>query len=93
MEILSHVDSMFVLDSFGSIQVAELDWGNADHIKAVAPPFDYIIGTDVVSFPDAYILQKNVPGVLILIHVESDNYLHYCRNSILMLVRCRNFYC
>ncbi|OMO67115.1 Nicotinamide N-methyltransferase-like protein [Corchorus capsularis] len=35
-------------DSFGSIQVAELDWGNEDHIKAVAPPFDYIIGTDVV---------------------------------------------
>ena len=44
---------MFVLDSFGSIQVAELDWGNEDHINAVAPPFDYIIGTDVVSFPDA----------------------------------------
>lgn len=39
---------MFV-DSFGSIQVEELDWGNKDHIKAVGPPFDYIIGTDVVS--------------------------------------------
>ncbi|KAK0603104.1 hypothetical protein LWI29_001486 [Acer saccharum] len=35
-------------DSFGSIQVAELDWGNEDHLKAVGPPFDYIIGTDVV---------------------------------------------
>ncbi|GFQ00210.1 protein-lysine methyltransferase mettl21d [Phtheirospermum japonicum] len=35
-------------DSFGSIQVAELNWGNADHIRAVEPPFDYIIGTDVV---------------------------------------------
>ncbi|KAL3530510.1 hypothetical protein ACH5RR_009832 [Cinchona calisaya] len=35
-------------DSFGSIQVAELNWGNQDHIKAVDPPFDYIIGTDVV---------------------------------------------
>lgn len=35
-------------DSLGSIQVVELDWGNKDHIKAVAPPFDYIIGTDVV---------------------------------------------
>ncbi|CAL5333846.1 unnamed protein product [Camellia sinensis] len=37
-------------DSFGSIQVAELSWGNVDQIKAVDPPFDYIIGTDVVSF-------------------------------------------
>lgn len=37
------------LDSFGSIEVAELDWGNEDHIRAVVPPFDYIIGTDVVS--------------------------------------------
>ncbi|KAK9999422.1 hypothetical protein SO802_019025 [Lithocarpus litseifolius] len=35
-------------DSFGSIQVAELDWGNDDQIRAVGPPFDYIIGTDVV---------------------------------------------
>ncbi|CAL9088880.1 unnamed protein product [Musa hybrid cultivar] len=34
--------------SFGSIEVAELDWGNEDHIKAVDPPFDYIIGTDIV---------------------------------------------
>ncbi|KAF8395266.1 hypothetical protein HHK36_019208 [Tetracentron sinense] len=37
-----------VSESFGSIQVAELDWGNEDHIKAVDPPFDYIIGTDIV---------------------------------------------
>ncbi|KAJ8751393.1 hypothetical protein K2173_016593 [Erythroxylum novogranatense] len=35
-------------DSFGSIQVEQLDWGNEDHIRAVEPPFDYIIGTDVV---------------------------------------------
>ncbi|GJM87360.1 hypothetical protein PR202_ga03307 [Eleusine coracana subsp. coracana] len=34
--------------SLGSITVAELDWGNKDHIEAVVPPFDYIIGTDVV---------------------------------------------
>ncbi|XP_020276281.1 protein N-lysine methyltransferase METTL21A isoform X1 [Asparagus officinalis] len=33
---------------FGSIKVEELDWGNKDHIKALDPPFDYIIGTDVV---------------------------------------------
>ncbi|XP_057953067.1 uncharacterized protein LOC131147591 [Malania oleifera] len=35
-------------DSFGCIQVRQLDWGNEDHIKAVDPPFDFIIGTDVV---------------------------------------------
>uniref|UniRef100_A0A1D1Y8X0 Methyltransferase-like protein 21D n=1 Tax=Anthurium amnicola TaxID=1678845 RepID=A0A1D1Y8X0_9ARAE len=34
--------------SFGSIHVAELDWGNQEHVKAVSPPFDYIIGTDIV---------------------------------------------
>ncbi|KAF3320369.1 protein N-lysine methyltransferase METTL21A [Carex littledalei] len=34
--------------SFGSISVAELDWGNKTQIEAVGPPFDYIIGTDVV---------------------------------------------
>ncbi|KAL5717004.1 hypothetical protein ACHQM5_010095 [Ranunculus cassubicifolius] len=42
--VQSHLGS----GSFGSIQAAELDWGNQDHIKAVGPPFDYIIGTDVV---------------------------------------------
>ncbi|KAG6466574.1 protein N-lysine methyltransferase METTL21A-like isoform X1 [Zingiber officinale] len=34
--------------SFGCITVAELDWGNEDHIRAVEPPFDFILGTDVV---------------------------------------------
>ncbi|CAL0304059.1 unnamed protein product [Lupinus luteus] len=34
--------------SFGSIKVSELLWGDESHIKAVGPPFDYIIGTDVV---------------------------------------------
>ncbi|GAV66474.1 Methyltransf_16 domain-containing protein [Cephalotus follicularis] len=35
-------------DSFGSVQVAELDWGNDDHIRHLDSPFDYVIGTDVV---------------------------------------------
>ncbi|KAL8197889.1 hypothetical protein R6Q57_030125 [Mikania cordata] len=35
-------------DSIGSITAAELSWGNNDHIRALYPPFDYIIGTDVV---------------------------------------------
>ncbi|XP_050369453.1 uncharacterized protein LOC126787626 [Argentina anserina] len=39
-------------ESFGSVQVAELNWGNEDHIRAVDPPFDYIIGTDVVYKED-----------------------------------------
>lgn len=39
----------FLVASFGSLRVAELDWGNEDHIRAVEPPFDYVIGTDVVS--------------------------------------------
>ncbi|XP_074561747.1 uncharacterized protein LOC141818056 [Curcuma longa] len=34
--------------SFGCITVVELDWGNEDHIRAVEPPFDFILGTDVV---------------------------------------------
>lgn len=25
-----------------------MDWGNEDHIKTIGPPFDYIIGTDIV---------------------------------------------
>ncbi|PWZ27902.1 hypothetical protein Zm00014a_010534 [Zea mays] len=37
-------------DTIGSITVAELDWGNKEHIKAVEPPFDYIIGTDILGY-------------------------------------------
>lgn len=43
------MEVLFSVDSFGSILAEELNWGNADHIRAVEPPFDYIIGTDVVS--------------------------------------------
>lgn len=36
----------------GSVEVAELDWGNQQQAEALNPPFDYIIGTDVVrNFP------------------------------------------
>lgn len=35
-------------DVFGAIKVAELDWDNIDHIKSVDPPYDFVIGTDVV---------------------------------------------
>ena len=37
--------------SVGSIKVAELDWRSREHAKATGPPFDFIIGTDVVSDP------------------------------------------
>lgn len=43
------------LESFGSIKVAELQWGDESHVKAVCPPFDYIIGTDVVSVEQAFL--------------------------------------
>ncbi|KAG6543530.1 hypothetical protein Mapa_015024 [Marchantia paleacea] len=36
------------MGSIGKVDVAELDWGNETHITATGPPFDYIIGTDVV---------------------------------------------
>ncbi|EFJ17374.1 hypothetical protein SELMODRAFT_114854, partial [Selaginella moellendorffii] len=35
-------------ESVGNVSVAELDWGNSCHIAALEPPFDFIIGTDVV---------------------------------------------
>lgn len=37
----------------GSVEVAELDWGNQQQAEALNPPFDYIIGTDVVRFLSA----------------------------------------
>lgn len=48
--VLLTIDFTWQTGSIGSVTVAELDWGNKDHIRAVDPPFDYIIGTDVVSF-------------------------------------------
>ncbi|KAG0589047.1 hypothetical protein M758_2G241000 [Ceratodon purpureus] len=36
------------LGPIGSVEVAELDWGNQQQAEALNPPFDYIIGTDVV---------------------------------------------
>lgn len=40
-----------------------------EHAKAVHPPFDFIIGTDVVSFLFLYIhVPSEVP------HIETANY-------------------
>jgi len=36
------------LGPVGSIQVAELDWGNHLQAEVLEPPFDYIVGTDLV---------------------------------------------
>lgn len=36
------------LGSLGTIEIAELDWGNQQQARALNPPFDYIIGTDIV---------------------------------------------
>ncbi|KAJ7528663.1 hypothetical protein O6H91_15G012700 [Diphasiastrum complanatum] len=33
---------------FGTVAVAELNWGNELQIAAMEPPFDYIVGTDIV---------------------------------------------
>ena len=32
----------------GNTRVVELEWGNERQIEATGPPFDFIIGTDVV---------------------------------------------
>lgn len=48
-EVLMEVVSTLPAGPVGSLAVAELDWGNKQQIAAVQPPFDYIIGTDVVS--------------------------------------------
>lgn len=37
----------------------ELDWGNKDHIQAVDPPYDFVIGTDVVGIFFIYILFED----------------------------------
>lgn len=50
--------------TFGSVTVAELDWGNKEHIKAVDPPFDYIIGTDVVY--SEHLLQPLMETIIAL---------------------------
>ncbi|BAS81599.1 Os02g0818700 [Oryza sativa Japonica Group] len=50
--------------SIGSVTVAELDWGNKDHIRAVDPPFDYIIGTDVVY--SEHLLQPLMETIIAL---------------------------
>ncbi|RVW82816.1 Protein-lysine methyltransferase METTL21D [Vitis vinifera] len=81
-------------DSFGSVQVAELDWGNEDHIKAVNPPFDFIIGTDVVSLLDEILFCKkkknavNLPlSLQISLRSHSDALFVYAEHLLDPLLR------
>lgn len=50
--------NLLLLESFGSIKVSVLQWGDESHIKDVDPPFDYIIGTDVVSVEQVFFWYK-----------------------------------
>ncbi|XWS72329.1 hypothetical protein CRYUN_Cryun02cG0030600 [Craigia yunnanensis] len=81
-------------DSFGSIQVAELDWGNEDHIKAFAPPFDYIIGTDVVYAE--HLLGPLLQTIIALSGPKTTIMLgHEIRSTSVheqMLQTCKNFF-
>nr|GEU60012.1 hypothetical protein [Tanacetum cinerariifolium] len=49
-EKLSRLNVIFAFcDSIRSITAAELSWGNSDHIRVLDPPFDFIIGTDIIG--------------------------------------------
>ncbi|KAG0570528.1 hypothetical protein M758_6G162500 [Ceratodon purpureus] len=52
------------LGPIGSIEVAELNWGNQEQAEALNPPFDYIIGTDVVY--KEYLLPPLLESILSL---------------------------
>jgi hypothetical protein len=54
----------------GSVEVAELDWGNPQQAEALHPPFDYIIGTDVVC--DFFLVLSRF-----LSHVIEASYVFY----------------
>ncbi|KAK7257675.1 hypothetical protein RIF29_31819 [Crotalaria pallida] len=62
-------------ESFGSIKVLELDWGDKSHIKAVGPPFDYIIGTDVVYVE--HLLEPLLKTILALSGPRTTTVLGY----------------
>lgn len=62
-------------ESFGSIKVAELQWGDESHVKAVGPPFDYIIGTDVVYVE--YLLDPLLQTILSLSGPRTTTLLGY----------------
>ncbi|RVW17551.1 hypothetical protein CK203_083499 [Vitis vinifera] len=69
-------------DSFGSVEVAELDWGNEDHIKAVNPPFDFIIGTDVVSLLDEILFLQKKKKMSLCSHSDALFVICLCRASL-----------
>lgn len=60
---------------FGSIKVSELQWGDESHIKAVGPPFDYIIGTDVVYVE--HLLEPLLQTILALSGPRTTTMLGY----------------
>lgn len=69
-------------DSIGSMTAAELSWGNKDHIRALDPPFDYIIGTDVVYAEHLLepllqtMLALSGPKTTILVNNRSTTFNH-----------------
>ncbi|KAK9153899.1 hypothetical protein Sjap_001379 [Stephania japonica] len=59
--------------STDQVEVVELDWGNQEHIKAVDPPFDFIIGTDVISGLCGASIRATLADNIRLIRAEDYN--------------------
>ncbi|OAE20267.1 hypothetical protein AXG93_4010s1040 [Marchantia polymorpha subsp. ruderalis] len=64
------------MGSIGKVDVAELDWGNETHITATGPPFDYIIGTDVLGYEFRSSGVRELLGQLCQKHFSVKRVLH-----------------
>ncbi|KAG6523018.1 hypothetical protein ZIOFF_020175 [Zingiber officinale] len=64
--------------SFGCIIVAELDSGHEDHIRAIEPPCDFILGTDVISSIDTVYTKHLLEPLLQTILAYQDQGQLYC---------------
>ncbi|CAI5470216.1 unnamed protein product [Closterium sp. Yama58-4] len=78
------------LGSVGSVEVAELWWGNAHHIAQVGPPFDTIVATDVVYIEDsvpallATMLALSHPRTPILYYLPATSLPLFCSPFVIL---------
>lgn len=83
LEVEQICDCACCVGTFGSVSVAELDWGNKTQIEAVGPPFDYIIGTDVVCILDTVCLSIFNRIYFIIVGINSVKLLDHIRFKLL----------
>ena len=79
-KFIKYDERIYCSGVLGSTEVAELNWGDTAQIESLNPPFDYIIGADIVTIPCSILclLVKFKFDMIVSFEVRYISIVHQC---------------